>query len=175
MNAGHIFVVGAPSSGKSTFSSTLSRLTGFTHSDTGHELAKILARIYMAGDDSVSKVRFEMRVENISRKKPFYRPQLIELGNALCDANPMALIKLCMWARIISGVRRFNEAASYINSKGAGSPDDLWVLIKRRDHAEIDNFEADAFERSGLITDTLDCGSMNDVVESAEKFAARIK
>ena len=56
----------------------------------------------------------------ILEKKEIYRPKLIPLGNAMCDADAGCLVSICLWSSrcanvIIDGVRRISE---YDNVKG---------------------------------------------------------
>jgi len=52
--------------------------------------------------------------EEILDDKERYRPELIKLGNAMCDADAGCLVSICLWSSskkytIIDGVRRVSE------------------------------------------------------------------
>ena len=52
--------------------------------------------------------------EKILADKETYRPKLVTLGNAMCDADAGCLVSICIWASsadnvIIDGVRRISE------------------------------------------------------------------
>jgi hypothetical protein len=52
--------------------------------------------------------------EEILSDKERYRPELIKLGNAMCDADAGCLVSICLWSSskkniIVDGVRRVSE------------------------------------------------------------------
>lgn len=109
--------------------------------------------------------------ETILEEKEKYRPELIELGNAMCDADAGCLVSICMWSSskeyiLIDGVRRISE---YERIKDWF---DLTLWVDRPGQAGgLDNLELEPHHADRVIVND---GSLEDFRATAEKLSAEI-
>lgn len=98
-----ILIIGNKCHGKTTFANFLSKALGDAENHTTS--AYLVYRLGLIKS---------MTTEEILAKKEDFRKELIELGNAMCEADPGCLVSLSLWAAtskwvIIDGVRRISE------------------------------------------------------------------
>jgi hypothetical protein len=105
--------------------------------------------------------------EEILRDKETYRPQLVKLGNAMCDADAGCLVSICIWASkadtiIIDGVRRISEF-SHVKD---WFDHIIWV-DRPSVPLGLDNLELTAKDADVVISNT---GDLKDLQQSAIKL-----
>lgn len=110
--------------------------------------------------------------EEILKDKEKYRPDLIKLGNGMCDADAGCLVSICLWSSskefiLIDGVRRVSE---YERIKDWF---DLILWVDRPGQAGgLDNLELESHHAHRVI---LNDGSLEDLEATAEKLALEIQ
>lgn len=95
-----ILVGGLPRHGKSTVASFLSSETGLRHGNTSDVIYAHLAAQMHRDEEEIRTMR-----------KEHLRPELIKMGDKLCEADPAFLVKelLAQHVQIITGVRKPHE------------------------------------------------------------------
>jgi hypothetical protein len=105
--------------------------------------------------------------EQILKEKEKYRPDLIELGNAMCNADAGCLVSICLWSSsadtvIIDGVRRISEF-----SRVSTWFDKVVWIYRESEPIGKDNLELTEKDATDVI---LNNGSLEDLEEKAKKF-----
>jgi hypothetical protein len=98
-----ILIIGNKCHGKTTYANYLSEALGDAEN---HTTSSYL--VYRLG------LIKGMTSEEILAQKEDFRQELIDLGNAMCEADPGCLVSLSLWAAtskwvIVDGVRRISE------------------------------------------------------------------
>jgi hypothetical protein len=110
--------------------------------------------------------------EEILKEKEKYRPELIELGNAMCDADAGCLVSICLWSSskefiLVDGVRRVSE---YDRIKDWF---DLVLWVDRPGQAGgLDNLELEEKHADRVV---LNDGSLEDLKKVAENISKEIR
>lgn len=104
--------------------------------------------------------------------KETFRPQLVKLGNAMCDVDPGCLVSICLWSStqpniIIDGVRRISE---YDNVK-AWFEHIFWI-DRPTQELGLDNLELSAAHAHHTITND---GSLEDLDAQAKEWSKKLK
>lgn len=110
--------------------------------------------------------------EEILKDKETYRPKLVELGNAMCDADAGCLVSLCLWSArsdvvIIDGVRRFSE----FNNVKDWFDHVIWI-DRPEQPLGLDNLELGPEQGTEIIVND---GSLDDLKAKAEEFLLKTK
>ncbi len=110
--------------------------------------------------------------DEILRDKETFRPQLVKLGNAMCDVDPGCLVSICLWSStqpitIIDGVRRISE---YDNVK-AWFEHIFWIERPKQELG-LDNLELTTAHAHHTI---LNDGSLEDLNASAKAWSEKIR
>jgi len=109
--------------------------------------------------------------EEILKDKEKYRPDLIELGNGMCDVDAGCLVSICLWSSskqciLIDGVRRISE---YERIKDWF---DLTIWVDRPGQAGgLDNLELEPHHADRVIVND---GSLDDFRSTAEQLSKEI-
>lgn len=102
--------------------------------------------------------------------KEKYRPDLIKLGNAMCDADAGCLVSICLWSSrkkfiIIDGVRRVSE---YERIKDWF--DVIYWVDRPGQEGGLDNLELEAHHAHEVI---LNDGSLEDLKKKGADLARK--
>ena len=156
-----ILVIGNKLNGKGVFVNALaSFLSGVTTISTSNYLVYRL---------SIMKGVTE---EHILQNKEEYRPELIELGNKMCDVDPGCLVSICLWASntqytIVDGVRRtceFDRVKDLF---------DLTIWVERpSQEIGYDNCELKSNHADMLV---MNDGTIDNLIGQAHKIAVSLK
>lgn len=108
----------------------------------------------------------------ILENKETYRPDLIELGNAMCEADAGCLVSICLWASqakfiLIDGVRRISEF-----SKVKSWFDQIIWMNRPSEPIGLDNLELKDQDADIIIENT---GSLEDLKSRAKQHALELK
>jgi hypothetical protein len=103
----------------------------------------------------------------ILAKKETYRPKLIKLGNAMCDADAGCLVSICLWSShcsniIIDGVRRVSE----FNNIKSWFDHIIWI-DRPSEPLGLDNLELTSDHGNSIIKND---GDLNDLKLQAKKW-----
>jgi len=151
-----ILIIGNKYHGKTTFANFLVKHTEQTEAfSTSSYLVYRLSLI-----NNISE-------ENILKEKEKYRPDLIDLGNAMCSADAGCLVSICLWSStakttIIDGVRRLSE----FSRVSEWFDHVVWVF---RESEPIGKDNLELTEQNGNVT-ILNDGSLDDLESKAKEF-----
>lgn len=160
-NKNKILVIGSKCHGKTTFSHFLRDALG--SADAYSTSAYLVYRLSLI--EGVSE-------KEILTEKEKYRPQLVTLGNGMCDVDAGCLVSICLWASskdtvIIDGVRRISEF-----SRVKGWFDRVIWIERPSEPLGMDNLELSAEHADEVIENS---GTLEDLQEKARLLAAQIK
>ncbi len=156
-----ILIIGRKGHGKTTFAGFLKQALGDAQTfSTSEYLVHRLALIHGTTE------------AKILAAKERYRPEMIVLGNAMCDVDPGCLVSICLWAchkecAIIDGIRRVSEY------KRVRKWFEHVLWIERPGIPEgLDNLELTHRHAQEIIVND---GSLADLREKARRYAAAIQ
>lgn len=155
-----ILVIGNKYHGKTTFARFLQQALGDAQSFSTSEY--LVYRLSLLNGVSVA---------DIHKEKEKYRPELIKLGNAMCNADAGCLVTICMWSchktfAIIDGVRRISE---YTRVKD-WFEQIIWIN-RPSEPKGLDNLELDESHANRII---LNDGSLEELQAKAIEVAAEL-
>ena len=110
--------------------------------------------------------------EEILKEKEKYRPDLIELGNAMCNVDAGCLVSICLWSchktfALIDGVRRISEF------ERVKSMFETVIWINRpSEPIGRDNLELKAGDANMVIDNT---GTLDDLRGKAQNLAKKLQ
>lgn len=155
-----ILIIGNKCHGKTTFANMIKK-----HSKSAEAFSTSSYLVYrLSLLNGVSE-------EEILNDKEKYRPELIKLGNAMCEADAGCLVSICLWSShedliIIDGVRRMSEY-----SRVSDWFDEIIWINRPAEPLGQDNLELD--ESHGTIT-IMNEGSLEDLEKKAVQFIEKV-
>lgn len=110
-------------------------------------------------------------IETILADKEKYRPQLVKLGNSLCDVDPGCLVSICLWSchsdfAIIDGIRRVSEY-----DKVRSWFDRIYWIDRPGIEKGLDNLELESRHADEIVKNH---GNLEDLKRSAAKIARQL-
>jgi len=151
-----ILIIGNKYHGKTTFANFLVKHT--QQSEAFSTSSYLVYRLSLINNVSEA---------NILKEKEKYRPDLIELGNAMCAADAGCLVSICLWSSskkttIIDGVRRQSEF-----SRVSDWFDHIVWVFRESESIGKDNFElAETDANISILND----GDLDNLESKAKEF-----
>lgn len=153
-----ILIVGNKFHGKTTYANFLAKALGDAEN---HSTSSYL--VYRLG------LIKGLTSEEILANKEEHRSDLIDLGNAMCDADPGSLVSLSLWAAqsqtvIIDGVRRISEF-----EKVKDWFDHIWWMDRPNSDFGVDNLELTADMTDEVIVNDKDLAHLEKLAQKKAK------
>ncbi|MBF0196895.1 MAG: hypothetical protein HQL32_04265 [Planctomycetes bacterium] len=160
-NKKKILVIGNKYHGKTTFAGFLKEALG--DAEAYSTSSYLIYRLSLISGVSESVILSE---------KEKYRPELVKLGNAMCEADPGSLVSICLWAAqsefiLIDGVRRISEF-----DRVKDWFDEVIWMNRPSEPLGADNLELTSGHANRVI---LNDGSLEDLNKKAQQLAQELK
>ena len=153
-----ILIIGEQGSGKTTLRSMLAEMfPEMAHFSTSDFIISLMS------DQTLDTI------DHIRRHKEQFRPEMVNIGNKLCDAYAGVLVSACLFAAktmgrevTLDGVRRINEFEAVADNF------DLILYIEREGNepSKEDNFELQGYKTDSRVTIVENNGEPKDMLWS---------